>query len=63
MQKSEWTEERDGYTHTPSGSRVLPCGPCSFAVLKDGRQIRSAGGRLRRWRDVEKARLFVEQCN
>lgn len=55
-----WTEERDGYTHTLSGVRVLPCGPCSFAVMKGGKQVRTTSGRLRRWLDLDKARAFVE---
>lgn len=58
-----WTEERDGYTHTPSGHRVLPCGPCTFAVLKGGKQVRTESGRLRRWLDLDKARAFVEQSH
>jgi hypothetical protein len=58
-----WTEQRDGYTHTPSGNRVIPCGPCSFAVMKGGKQVRSESGRLRRWHDLDKARAFVEQSH
>lgn len=57
----EWTVERDGYTHAPTGNRVLPCGPCSYAVLKNGRQVRTTSGRVQRWRNLESARAFVEQ--
>lgn len=56
----KWTEERDGYTHSASGMRVVPCGPSSYAVLKGGRQVRYPAGRLRRWRNLAVARAFVE---
>lgn len=57
-----WSEERDGYTHLPSSTRVIPCGPATYAVVKDGRQVRTANGRLRRWLSLEKAKAFVEQA-
>lgn len=55
-----WTEERDGFTHTTSGSRVVPASPETYAVLVNGRQVRSLHGRPRRWKKLDAAMQFAE---
>ena len=58
-----WSEQRDGYTHSPSGTRVIPCGSATYAVVKEGRQVRNVSGRLRRWLILDKAKAYVEQAD